>query len=196
MATAAQADAAVLLWLNGWVGRFPWLDTAARLVVSDYLVPVLLSLLLFGMWFAGREPTLRERHQRAVLRAIIGMGFASLVVLIANHYVFRPRPFTQYELQLLFYMPTDSSFPSNPAVVGFAMATGIWTGNRSLGLVAFLGAGLWGLSRVYAGVSYPSDVVAGALLGMAATLLVSGALATIEPLPTLVLRLAQRFHLA
>ena len=49
MATAAQVDAAVVLWLNGWVGDLPWMDALIRLLVSDYLAPVLISLILLGM---------------------------------------------------------------------------------------------------------------------------------------------------
>ena len=196
MATAAQVDAAVVLWLNGWVGDLPLMDALIRLLVSDYLAPVLLSLMLLGMWFGALDAGLRERQQRAVLRAMIGMAFANLATLILNQFIFRARPFVEHPLAVLFYQPTDSSFPANPAVVGFALAAGIWSGNRRMGAVAFTLASLWGFARVYAGVAYPSDVLFGAVLGIAVTLVVSAALHRIEPLPTLVLRLARRFYLA
>lgn len=196
MGAAAQADAAVLLWLNSWVGAFPWLDGLVRLVVGDYLIPVLLSLLLLGMWFGARDPRLRECSQKAVFAAFIGIGFANLAVLMINQHLFRLRPFYDHPLTLLFYAPTDSSFPANPAAVGFVLALGVWLGHRRLGLAAFLLAGAWALSRVYAGVSYPSDALAGAALGMTLTALAALLLRLLEPIPTLVLRLAQRLYLA
>ena len=196
MATAAQVDAAVVLWLNGWVGDLPWMDALIRLLVSDYLAPVLISLILLGMWFGALDSEVRERQQRAVMRAMIGMGIANLSTLIMNQFVFRARPFVEHLLVVLFYQPTDSSFPANPAVVGFAMAAGIWSGHRRLGAVAFTLASLWGFARVYAGVAYPSDVLFGAALGIAVTVVVAAALRRIEPLPTLVLRLARRVYLA
>ena len=40
----ADADQALFLWINGWVGTFAPVDEAARWLVSDYLVPVGLAL--------------------------------------------------------------------------------------------------------------------------------------------------------
>ena len=76
------------------------------------------------------------------------------------------------------------------------MASGMWQGSRKLGAFLYGLAALWGLSRVYAGVFYPSDVVAGALIGVAISYLVAVGLRLIEPLPTLVLRGARTLHLA
>jgi undecaprenyl-diphosphatase len=195
MGAILRADEAAFLWLNQWVGRFPALDALVKVLVSDYFAPVLLSLVLLGMWFLGRGWDARERSQRAVLRGMIALGFANLAVFVMNHYFYRPRPFTQYEVALLFYRPTDSSFPANPAAVSFAIATSIWGTSRRLGLAAFGMATLWSLSRVYAGVFYPLDVIAGALLGVVISHLVALALRLIEPIPTLVLKVARLFHL-
>jgi undecaprenyl-diphosphatase len=196
MGAVATADEAAVLWLNDLVGRFPWFDGLMRLLVGDYLAPVLLALMLLGMWFGAPLPAGRVRQQTAVLCALIGMALGNLATLIINQLVFRPRPFVDHPLTLLFYQPTDSSFPANPAVVGFALAAGIWRGNRRMGVAAYAVASIWGFSRVYAGVTYPSDVLAGAALGVAVTLVACAALRRIEPLPTLALRLARRFHLA
>lgn len=190
-------DAQLVLWLNGWVGHWPWVDRLAQYLASDYLVPVSLALLLLGMWFAPRKPANRERHQKAVFRSLLGTGFSSLAVLVINHYFYRPRPFHHiYEVRRLFYPPTDSSFPSNAAVVGFAMAIGVVLTNRPLGAFALVLASLWGLARVYVGIHYPSDIVAGALLATLITCIMGLALRLAEPLPTLVLRAARFFHLA
>ena len=135
-------------------------------------------------------------NQRAVLRALLAIGFANLVVLILNDHYFRLRPFAEHDLTLLFYEPTDSSFPANPAAVGFAMASGMWQGSRRLGGLMYALAALWGLSRIYAGVFYLSDVAAGALIGIVVSHAVALALRMIEPLPTLVLRATRTLHLA
>jgi undecaprenyl-diphosphatase len=196
MEAAARADEAAVVWLNGLVGVSPLFDSLMRLLVSDYLAPVLIALMLLGMWFGAPLPAARVRQQKAVLSALIGMALGNLATLIVNQLVFRPRPFVDHPLTLLFYQPTDSSFPANPAVVGFALAAGIWGGNRRMGVAAYALASLWGFSRVFAGVTYPSDVLAGAAMGVAVTLAVCAALRWTEPLPTLVLRLARRFYLA
>ena len=192
-----RADAATVLWLNQWVGSFPAWDAVVEVLVSDYFVPSFLALMLLGMWFVGGDATERDRHQRAVLRAMIALGLANLAVLIINQHYFRPRPFADYEeLTVLFYRPTDSSFPANPTTVAFAMASGIWQGNRKVGAFFAFFAFLWSATRVYAGVFYPLDVLAGAAIGLTISYLVGRALRLLEPLPTIVLRLAAMLHLA
>ncbi len=192
----AHLDAEVFLWLNGWVGRFAWVDVLMRLVVGDYLVPVLLSLVLFGLWFGARDPQQRTRLQYAVAAAAISLALVNLWISLINDVYFRPRPFTQYEVDLLFYAPTDSSFPANPAAIAFAVAAGLWGSVRRLGGVLFGVAALYGFSRVYAGVAYPLDVVAGGLLGIVTAYLVRRALALLEPAPTYCLRLLRFLCLA
>ena len=196
MEALLKIDTEIVLWLNQWAGRFSLLDAVEKLIVSDYFIPVSISLCLLAMWFAGKDPQSRGAHQRAVLRALLTVGFANLVVLILNDHYFRPRPFAEHDLTLLFYQPTDSSFPANPAAVGFAMASGMWQGSWKLGAFFYGLATLWGLSRIYAGVFYPSDVVAGALIGVVISHLVAVGLRVIEPLPTMVLRATRTLHLA
>ena len=196
METLLDWDAEVVLWLNQWAGRYEWLDAVEKLVVSDYFIPVGISLCILGMWFVGRDPQARDRNQRAVLRALLAIGFANLTVLILNQHYFRERPFLEHELTLLFYQPTDSSFPANPAAVAFAMAASMWQSSRKLGLIIYGLAVLWGASRVFAGVFYPTDIAAGALIGIVISHLVALALRFIEPAPTIVLGVWRRLHLA
>lgn len=64
-----------------------------------------------------------------------------------------------------------NSFPSGHTTTAFALACWVFlltyrTRYRVWGYLALLLAGLVGLSRVYRGVHYPSDVLAGAAIGM------------------------------
>jgi len=167
-----------------------------ELIISDYFIPVLIALCMLGVWFVGRDPLTRERYQRAVLRAAISVGIANLAVLISNEYYFRDRPFDDLDIQLLFYPPTDSSFPANPTAVAFAMALGMGQAHWKLGLTLCLVGSIWGLARVYGGVFYLSDIVAGAIIGIAVSYLVRFGLKGIEPIPTWFLRFARTVHLA
>jgi membrane-associated phospholipid phosphatase len=189
-------DRSLLLALNGLAGRSLWLDRLATALVNDYLVPALLAVALFAGWFSGRSRQEREAHQRAVLATLTGVFLANLVTVALNSLVPRPRPFQVEAVTLLFYRPTDPSFPSNPAVVGFALALGVWFVSRRLGAVAFVLAALGALSRVYVGVAYPSDVVAGALLGLVGTGLGPAVLRWTEPLPTRLIQWCRRWYLA
>jgi undecaprenyl-diphosphatase len=62
---------------------------------------------------------------------------------------------------------TDSfSFPSNHASNTFALAAFISYNYRRLAIPSFLAACLVGYSRIYLSTHYPTDVLAGAALGM------------------------------
>ncbi len=191
-----RADAAIALWLNGWVGRFPALDAAVRVLVSDYFVPVLCVLALVGLWFVGRTPAERERYQRVAVLGLLSLLFANMVVYALNELIFRPRPFADHAMNLLFYQPTDSSFPANPAAVGFAMATAVWHANRRLGVLTLLAAAVFGVARMYAGVCYPTDVIAGGAIGVGMVFVGRGFLRLAEPIPTFTLKALRLFHLA
>ncbi len=190
------ADEKAFLWLNGWVGRFPWLDSLAQLVVSDYLVPLVLSLTLLGLWFTGADAIARLRNQHGVIVGIIALGLASVVLDLFNVFLFRPRPFSTLPVSLLFYQPTDSSFPSHPAIVGFSLATGVWLWNRRVGAALLVAATLYALARVYSGVAYPLDILGGAAIGAGAALIGAFVLRCVKFFPELILRIARSLYLA
>lgn len=191
-----EADARLFLWINGLVGRVPLLDWLMIRLVNDYFIPTTLSLVLVALWFWGKEATERQNNQKGVFGAMIGVGFANLAVQSINWYYFRPRPFTQYEVNLLFYQPSDSSFPSNPAAVAFAFATGVWLRNRRAGTLMYGLAALFAFSRVYTGVCYPLDVIGGAAIGAVVSYVIYWILRLIDPLPTLVIKVLRFFYLA
>ena len=77
-----------------------------------------------------------------------------------------------------------------------ATNAGVWLKNRRAAVVLMFLAALWSVARVYNGLHYPSDVLAGGLIGAAVACLTTLGLRAIEPLPTWVLRGARSLHLA
>lgn len=189
-------DLQLLQWINNLAGLNVFLDGLMRLLVNDYFLTTAMSLILVIFWFEGQDRDRRERNQRAVLRAIIVLFVANIVLKLCNLVYFRPRPFVDHEVNLLFYRPTDSSFPSNPATVGFSIAAAIWLYNRRLGALLLVLATLFGLSRIYCGVHYPSDIIAGALLGALSAYLVVRKGGFIDPIISLIIRTGRRLYLA
>jgi undecaprenyl-diphosphatase len=61
--------------------------------------------------------------------------------------------------------PGDWSFPSNHTVIAAAAAVALFFVSRRIGYVALVAAGAMAVSRVWVGVHYPHDVVAGFLVG-------------------------------
>ena len=172
MSHVAEIDSALLMRINSFVGTSPIIDEVARWVVSDYLAPVGLALALVAMWFMERDRDARTVHQIGVYVALTSMALSSLAVFIVNMFYFRPRPFVNLDVELLFYQPTDSSFPSNAVAAVFGIAFGVWGVNRALGWLSIGAASMYALARVYAGVHYPLDVVGGAAIAIPVTFLV------------------------
>ena len=109
----ANLDEAIFLRINGWVGTVPALDHLAGWLVSDYLASTALGFSLVVLWLAGGDDENRMRRQIGVLVALAGMALASWMVFVSNGIFFRDRPFVDLDVNLLFYMPTDSSMPAN-----------------------------------------------------------------------------------
>jgi len=190
-----EADRALFLFINGLSGKVIFVDGLMRGLANDYLIPVSLSLLLLGLWFSGRAGE-REGNEKAVLASLLSLGVVNLVVKLFNLVYFRPRPFDELVVNLLFYKPHDSSFPSNAAAVGFALFMAIFMVNRRASIPFFALACVLSLSRIYVGVHYPTDILGGAIIGLLCGVASPSLLKLIEPFPTLILRLARRLYLA
>jgi undecaprenyl-diphosphatase len=119
-------------------------------------------------------------------RRAAGRGIAAIVIAaaVANGptklLVRRRRP-SKGPWPTLIRMPRSRSFPSGHSAAAFAFATGACAELPVLAPVLVPLAGAVAYSRVHTGVHYPSDIAAGAVIGIG-----SGFLAT--RLPPLVLR--------
>ena len=192
-----DADERVFEWINGVAGESAALDNAMKLLVSDFFLPVLITLAVFALWFAGKTGAERLANQWGFLYATIGLGFSNLMVSIFNANFDRPRPFiTLEEVEVLFYRPTDPSFPSNAAAFAFAAATGVFLVNRRWGLLVGVGAVLFSFARIYAGMHFPLDIVAGGLIGIVTTWFFGKVLARVQPVVDWALGLLRFFYLA
>lgn len=163
-------DRAIVEWLNGMSGNVKLFDDLMRVIATDYLMPLIFSLAMFGMWFAGRDLAERKKFQYWTLIGISSIGLSNVAVVLLNLAWARTRPYVELEeINLLFYKATDPSFPANPVAIGFAAGSAAWMANRTFGYWLFGAAILYGFSRLYAGVFYPTDIVGGAVVGILVT---------------------------
>jgi len=102
------------------------------------------------------------------LYAAAALVLASLTVGILKNTIKRPRPFVSlYQLKSLKIGIDEYSFPSGHTTAAFCLAVTsalVTRGHMASGVYLFL-ALLVALSRVYLGVHYPSDVLAGSFIG-------------------------------
>ena len=87
--------------------------------------------------------------------------------VVIKNWVARIRPYELIDgLTLLVGKATDYSFPSGHTGSAFALAVVVFMlMPRKYGIIALLLAFLMGFSRLYVGIHYPSDVLAGMVLG-------------------------------
>ena len=118
---------------------------------------------------------IRNRPGRASKLLVI-VGGAVVINLLMKAFFERSRP----ELWDRLVVEHSFSFPSGHAMVSMALAGGVvyalWrTKYRSLSIIiGLIYVLLIGYSRLYLGVHYPTDVLAGWLVGMAWVILVVG----------------------
>jgi undecaprenyl-diphosphatase len=162
-------DAALFSAING--AHTPWLDTLMTWVSWLGYFP--------GVWFLGAAAALVSRRLRATaFRTCLAVSLTYVVASgVVTPLVGRVRPYqgSVVAARTVEASPaTGYSFPSGHAATA---AAGALAGARVLPAAA---PGLWGLatlmavSRIYVGVHYPSDVIAGALLGVLCAYLVLG----------------------
>jgi membrane-associated phospholipid phosphatase len=119
------------------------------------------------------------RNRRAVplvaLAATVSFALASWLNALIKALVGRSRPPHEMGLHAIVGVPGSPSFPSGHAMSAFAVAAAIALLAPRLRWPVLALAALIGFSRVYLGVHFWLDVLAGAALGLAVALLASAA---------------------
>jgi len=129
---------------------------------------------LYGIlfFFASFIYLIWKTRINALICSFFAMGIAGLTDLAITLVWKRPRPFIAHadvvnpdvsNLRVDF-----ASFPSSHTYIAFAIATSIYLyGHKKLGAILFILAIFVAISRVGMGLHYLSDIIGGALLGVA-----------------------------
>jgi membrane-associated phospholipid phosphatase len=163
--TTQSIDASLALALNSDQGTYL---SNLMILSSEYgreyfWIPVVAIMFLFGR----KDIKLLAIELAALF--VVGIAAGEILKLV----YFRPRPFQVVNgINLRVPIETDSSFPSGHALIvsiGAIFSLSKFTGKigKFIALLLTLEAGIVSYSRVYVGVHYPLDVVAGVFLGSA-----------------------------
>ena len=101
------------------------------------------------------------------------MAVALVLYMAAGHFFLkplfaRPRPCDiNTTITMLVARPHGHSFPSGHTASGVAAAYALWLQNRKLGTPALVLAAFIAFTRLYLYVHFPTDILGGAVLGIA-----------------------------
>jgi undecaprenyl-diphosphatase len=170
-------DAAGLAALNQFVGTYPSFDEVMLSIARNHLLRGGLIVGMLWWCWTSREGIIDffalKALSGAVLAIAVGRGLQNMLPARA-----RPLHDETVTLNIPDGMDTAglngwSSFPSDTTILFFALAMAIWSRNRRLGLLAFAWSAIViCLPRVYFGFHYPSDILVGAIIGIAIMLIV------------------------
>jgi undecaprenyl-diphosphatase len=165
-------DESILHFLNGCAHRSPVFDEFVVLVcMNNFLKGALIFTIVWYLWFQNEG----NKEKREYLLVGVSASFVGLVVAkILTLVIHRSRPFNnpQLELHIPYGMHAVAweglnSFPSDHAVLFFALATGIFLASRPIGWLVYSYVTLViCLPRVYLGIHFPTDILAGAIIGV------------------------------
>ena len=150
--------------LNGFAFRHDGWEDAAKTL--EHWAPLIFVVLLAGLFLArGKWKSVGAR--RGVVAAALSAGLALALAKLIGDLVARQRPFVDHPhaAHLFIKHAADFGFPSDHTSGAFAIAVALLLRHRASGIFALLLGCAIGIGRVMVGVHYPSDVLAGAVLG-------------------------------
>jgi PAP2 superfamily. len=151
-------DYTIFRAINGLAGKSRTLDLA--MIASAKYLPVVFAIALVLLYLSWRPLNQRAAFIAGV-SALIALGLGQII----GKFLPRPRPYLSHSIHQLIPPSFDTSFPSDHAILGFAVAVGITAYNKKAGVALLVLAAIMAFSRVFVGAHYPGDVIGGAVLG-------------------------------
>jgi len=152
-----------------------FLDSLANLEEATNILKGGLFMAIYcWLWFEMRGR--QQETRRKILIAMLMASFAALSIArtLAHIIPFRVRPMFADPLYHVPSVPVSrnfelwSSFPSDTAALFFALGVGVFILWRGAGILLLAYTCLWiCLPRLFLGLHYPSDLIAGAAIGAA-----------------------------
>jgi len=164
------------LWLAshvaGLLGRHPLFDRCVESGIHhNVLGGVWYAAALFILWSRAVKPG-GEFARRRILTTLAGTLIAILFTLLAGALISWPPPYHHPHLYPIYskYLepnPNTNCFPSQSTALYGAVAAGVYSLHRLMGCALWIGVlVLVAFPRMYVGGHYPSDILAGLVLGL------------------------------
>lgn len=172
-------DYVIVTYINQFSQQSLTFDKLLILLSGNHLLKGgVLVIIIWWAWFKNDDhhPLNRKHIILILISCIAAIAFARGLALTSP---FRLRPL--YEKGLNFLLPYGmsptcldgwSSFPSDHAALFFALSTGLLFTSRRAGTFSLIYTTLFiSFPRIYLGLHYPTDIIAGAIIGIIFALL-------------------------
>jgi len=176
---------------NQFAGHHAFIDSSFAFF-AQYALELYIILFIIA-WLTLPKSEIEQRHT-LVIMGLAGVLGLIINVIVSNIY-FRPRPFMvlpKGTFTLLIPHSPDASFPSDHTTGSFGFAAASWGKapkwiTSSFTILAVLNA----IARLYVGVHWPTDIIAGMIIGTLSGRLLWKFSTLVQPVTDLGLRL---FH--
>lgn len=174
-------DHFIIKGLHGISASSPLLNNFMLFISdNDFLKGGIIVSILWFFWM-NKDKDLDGKRKKVItviISCLIAIAFGRLLTRVLP---FRQRPVLNSVLTFLYpdphvadSMDLASSMPSDHSVMFLALVTGIFLISKRIGLLSFIYVSCFVLlPRIYLGLHYPTDILAGGIVGILITLIIS-----------------------
>lgn len=142
--------------INGLAYKNHMLDNI--MLFSSRYLPYIFALTIVAIYLIGivkGDINYRKMAVSTIVFTIINL----IISFVIGIFYYSPRPFVHNKVNLMYSHVADTSFPSDHATASMSIALGFGMFNKFIGCIFTILSIIIGVSRVYVGHHYPSDVI-------------------------------------
>jgi len=160
----------IFSYLNNLAGKSVCFDSIV-VFCAEYLPYILVLGFILLLVFSKKDKISKLKF--LVFSAVSVFTARIVITEIIRYFYYIPRPFVNSNIVPLISHEATGSFPSGHAAFFFALAMSVYFHHKRWSILFFAGALLIGLARVIAGIHWPLDILAGAVIGVISSVLVA-----------------------